>query len=51
MEVPKEGKYLINMGSVCWSRSGVGCDRGGQREGEIDGGAKKRAEHRDPKGG
>lgn len=46
MEVQKGGKVLDKNGIVaacvlCWSRFGVGRDRGGQREGEIDGGAKK----------
>lgn len=44
----RRGFWVINMG---WrGQGGWGLDRGGQREGERDAGA-KRAGRRDPKGG
>lgn len=46
VKVQREKDVVKNGG--WWSRWEMGCDRGGQREGERDAGA-KRAEHRDPK--
>lgn len=55
MEVVKEEYNYVGMKWAekreIWSRFEVGCDRGGQREGERDAGAKKRGEHEHPKGG